>query len=120
MAYLFTAGIELMGYSRKKLQSSKGGKLKNSLAKGPRSEVVAVGQSHVGLLFSVCLCVICLHFAGFSVFFPPLSFYFFLFFYSSFSSSSFFLICVIIQTCLIPKVLGTAAKLFEDSSSLVR
>lgn len=45
MAYLFTAGIVLMGYSRKKLQSSKGGKLKNSLAKGPRSEVVAVGQS---------------------------------------------------------------------------
>lgn len=45
MAYMFTAGVELMGYPRKKLQSSKGGKLKNSLAKGPRSEVVAVGQS---------------------------------------------------------------------------
>lgn len=45
MAYLFTAGIELMGYSQKKLQSSKEGKLKNSLAKEPRSEVVAVGQS---------------------------------------------------------------------------
>lgn len=45
MAYMFTAGVELMGYPWKKLQSSKGGKLKNSLAKGPRSEVVAVRQS---------------------------------------------------------------------------
>lgn len=93
MAYLFTAGIELMGYSRKKLQSSKGGKLKNSLAKGPRSEVVAVGQSNVALLFSVCLCVICLHFAGFSVFFFPLSSYFFSFFIPLFLPFLFFNMC---------------------------
>jgi len=45
MAYLFTAGVKLMGYPRKKLQISKGGKLQNNLAKRPRSEVVAVGQS---------------------------------------------------------------------------
>lgn len=94
MAYLFTAGIELMGYSRKKLQSSKGGKLKNSLAKGPRSEVVAVGQSHVGLLFSVCLCVICLHFAGFSVFFsPPFFLFFSLFLFLFFFLVFFFNMC---------------------------
>lgn len=52
MAYMFTAGVKLMGYPRKKLQSSKGGKLQNSLTKRPRSEPQLVG--HVDQETQIC------------------------------------------------------------------
>lgn len=61
MAYMFTAGVKLMGYPRKKLPSSKGGKLQNCLRKRPRSEVVAVGQSpsSSAILVSACVLFVC-------------------------------------------------------------